>query len=430
MASNSISFNGPGLDRTLLSGQAIARVKRALARAAAFNPEDAPADTTGVTLSMEAAADPALTRIYGAVAGGTALTSTTLDRVARFSGGRATIDTNLRYIFPVASIAPAVNGQLASLLPATPSYQAWGYEVEFSVPDAVKVQLRMSGFTTHGIRVLENGHYLNKAPLPFQANGSQNYPTLVFADRRPRTIRIEGMQNDELVHVAVAPAASIAKSEGPQDRVIALCTGDSYSEGTGSTFPGLLAWTKALGRRLGWSDTRQVAVGQTGYLSNANNLRSTVRQQVANWFIVNNDLVGTDVDVVCIAAGYNDYTQPPAAVQAEAYLTWQAIRAACPNAIIFVFGSHAGMRGPDAQTLAVDAAIQTAFAQWADSRAFFVPIASDPAPWMFGTGTTVVPNGTGNTDFTSTNDGHPADFGHAVYALRAATALSAIISRM
>ncbi|WP_022687640.1 hypothetical protein [Sphingomonas phyllosphaerae] len=187
------------------------------------------------------------------------------------TGGRPTFteDGTNRIVFPSASIAPAVTGaNLTNTLQSTPSYNAWGWEVE-TVTDALKVQFRLVGNTVSGVRMTVDGKYVSKAALNYASNNSQNYATLVFPDRRPRVIRLEGAGGSgQLVSLAVAPTANCARSEGPLDRVLALCTGDSYSEGAGASIPGMFAWTKALGRRMGWSDTRVVAVGQTGYISN------------------------------------------------------------------------------------------------------------------------------------------------------------------
>jgi hypothetical protein len=406
-----------------------AKLKRAASRAAASNPEDAP-ENTEATLAMATTADATLTRVYGGVAGGTALTGTPLTSVSRFTGGRVTLDASSRFVVPVASVGPAINGNVASLLPATPSYSAWGWENEFGT-DATRVQIRMAGFTSHAVRVLVDGRYVSKTPLAFAANSSGNYLTIDFAARKPRTIQIQGMQNDQIVTVAVGPTASLWRVAAAQDRIVAFVTGDSYSEGTGATYPGLYAWDKIAGRQLGWGDTRQLAVGQTGFLSNAGGLRSTIRQQVANWFTVNSDLTGADVDVVVVAGGFNDYVSTPALVHPEVLLTLQTIRAACPNAIIFVLGSHSGARGPDAQTLAIDGAIQAGFAAWADPRSAFIANASDLSPWTFGTGYTGATNGSGNSDVTIAADGsHPSDLGHVILEQRFVSAYRAALGRM
>lgn len=410
------------------------RLKRAAIRAAAANPEDAPEDATGITLSMATSADSNLTRIYGTVAGAAPLQNVTIDRVARFTGGRYTLESNNRVVMPVANAGPVSTGNLAFLLPATPGYSAWGWEVETRT-EAQKLQVRIAGNTASGVRVVVDGRYVSKTPLAYASNNTQNYLTLEFGTRKSRLIRIEGAGSAQIVNIAVAPTASLAR-EPQVDRVVAFAVGDSYSEGTGATIPGLFAFTKAWGRHLGWTDVRQVAVGSTGFYSNSGGNRKTIRQQVADWFVVNSDIAPTDVDVVTVAGGYNDFNFygsaiNPAQYVAEVTAALQTIRAACPNAIILVFGSHAGARGPDAQTLAVDAAIQTAFAQWGDARSAFIPIASDASPWTFGTGNEASTKGDGNADVLIAPDGsHPNNLGHNVYDARGTAAIRAVIARM
>jgi len=409
------------------------RIKRAATRAAAFNQEDADI-AQNVSLTMDSSADATLTRIYSSVAGANPLLNRTLFQVTRMTGGRPTFteDGTNRIVFPSASIAPSTSGaNLSSNLLSTPSYNAWGWEVE-TVTDAAKVQFRLAGNTVSGIRVTVDGRYVSKAALNYANTNSQNYPTLIFPDRRPRVIRLEGAGGSgQLVSLAVAPTANCARSEGPLDRVLALCTGDSYSEGIGASIPGLFAWTKALGRRMGWSDTRIVAVGQTGYLSNSSGNRKPIRRQIADWPVVNADINMSDVDVVCVAGGFNDYSQANVLtlLQAEVVATIQAIRAMCPNAMIVIFGSHAGARGPDAQTLNVEALVQAGFAQAGDERSYYVPLAADASPWTFGTGYVGTPNNSGNSDVAIAADGsHPSDLGHSIYSVRAAIALRSILS--
>ena len=410
------------------------RLKRAATRAAAYNPEDFPADTTDITLTMETAADAALTRIYTAVSGGTALTSVTLDKVFRFTGGRYTVEPvsgSNRVAFPVASVAPALGG-LQNNLPATPSYQAWGWELE-TVTDAPKLQLRIAGNAVRGVRVRVDGKYVSKAALAYAATSSSNFLTLVFATRKLRTIVIEGTGNDLIQHAAVAPTAALSPGTGATDRVLAIVTGDSYSEGTGATYPGLFGYPKVLGRLLGWSDVRTTAVGSTGYLSTSNGTRKKVRDQIADWPVVNSDISMSDVDVVVLAAGYNDYAQANVLtlLQDEVAATIRTARNMCPNAIIFVLGSHSGARGPDAQTLAVEALIQQAFQQVGDSRSYYVPNASNVTPFTFGTGYVGATNASGDSDFKISADGtHPNDLGHQSIAQRLAAVIRNILAQL
>lgn len=147
--------------------------------------------------------------------------------------------------------------------------------------------------------------------------------------------------------------------------------------------------------------------------------------------MVNADINMSDVDIVCVAGGFNDYAQANVLtlLQTEVFATIQTIRAMCPNAMVVIFGSHAGARGPDTQTLAVEALIQAGFAQARDSRSYYIPLAADASPWTFGTGYVGATNNTGNSDVAIAADGsHPNDLGHAIYGVRAASSVKAILS--
>lgn len=234
-----------------------------------------------------------------------------------------------------------------------------------------------------------------------------------------------------MVSIAVASGFTVARVASPPEGALALCTGDSYSEGTGASIPGLFAWTKILGRKMGWTDVRQVAVGSTGYLSNGGGNRKTIRGQIADWGVVNSDISMDDVAAVTVAGGYNDYSQPNMAtlLQSEVLATLQAIRAKCPNAVIFVYGSHTGARGPDATTIQVENLIKAAFNQWGDANSYFIPIATASPPWITGTGNTSSPKGDGTADTLISPDGsHPNDAGHAVIADKATAATRAIVA--
>lgn len=97
------------------------------------------------------------------------------------------------------------------------------------------------------------------------------------------------------------------------------------------------------------------------------------------------------------------------------------------NAVIEVYGSHTGARGPDATTIQVENLIKAAFQQWADPNSFFIPIATASPPWITGTGNTGAPKGDGTADTLISPDGsHPNDAGHKVIADKAVAASRAI----
>lgn len=409
----------------------IDRLRRAAQRAAAANPEEADL-ATGVTMSVSATPDAALTTIYNA--GPSAALFATSGGRPTAAGGAA----NSQFLyFPVASVAPATNGNLSAVLTATPDYAAWGWSAAFET-DSDRVEIRLSSCVTCLFRVRVDGRYIGRA-----GTAGVNYVAHILLDfagvRRPRTITIEASDTNALRGVAVRPTSNIWRPTGEPDRIVAVATGDSYSEGQGASSPGLFAWPKTLGRLMGWSDVRQVAVGGTGYLGWGGSLnRSRLSAQIGRWLTVNTDLTGEDVDIVTVAAGYNDHgavggtSHPPEEIATQALADWRAIRSLFRRATIVVMGPHAGARGPDGRTQAIETALKARFDQWRDANALFVPVVGTggTTPWIFGTGRVGTPAGNGNADIAISADGvHPSDAGHMLYARRAAAAIRAELGR-
>lgn len=409
----------------------INRLKRAARQAAAANPESS-STATGVTMTVASSADASLTNIYPA--GPNAGLFVT-------SGGRTTSaggSDNHQYLyFPVASLYPASNGNMSGALTTAPDYSAWGWSAAFAT-DSDKVEIRLGSCTTCQFRIQVDGHYVTKA-----GTSGINYVAYVELDfagvRQPRTIKVEASDVESLRGVAVRPTSNIWRPAEDPERIVVLATGDSYSEGQGASSPGLFGWPQVLGRLMGWSDVRQVAVGGTGYLNPATALnRSKISAQISRWFTVNNDLSPQDVDVVLIAAGYNDYpsisgvTYTPTQIADEALSDWRLIRARMPQAMVVVMGPHAGVRGPDTRTIDIENALYARFRQWHDSNSLFIPLNGTDAgssSWVFGTGRVGATNGSGNSDMLISADGvHPSDAGHLIYARRAAAAIRAELS--
>lgn len=405
------------------------RIKRAAVRGEATNPISLPL-ATGVTMTIEATADAALTRIFSGQAGGTALTSRTIQEVSYATGGCATLDINGRLNFPVANTAniggtAPTPGNLGSVLTSTPGYNAWGWEWHTIVMGG-KVQIRQVGFTTHALRVLVNGRYVGSLlPQNFISSGSSNYITLVFDTAEARVVTLQGMQNDAIVSLHVPPGGSATKPSKAIDRVTALCGGDSITEGTGCTYPGLEAWFKVLSRRMGWADARQVGVGSTGYFSNNNGNRKTLRQQITDWPIVNSDLNMADVDLTFLSAGVNDSgTSSPTAWRDEVSATIQAARNVTPNALIVVTGTNSGIGGPGATYVNLEGWLRDGFNAAADARSLFIPFATAPIPPLAGTGTVGAPAGNGNNDLGLNADAlHPNAIGATAIARHVEAAL-------
>lgn len=377
----------------------------------------------GVTLTISDSADPVLTHTYAA--GPSASLLATAGGMPTAAGGY----NNAQYLyFPVSSVAPATNGNLSDILKETPDRNAWGWSASFN-SDSDRIEIQLGTCAACRFRVRVDGRYVASQSIP--GIDYIAYVQLTFSGaHQAHTITVEGSGNNSLRRIAVRPKARIWRPRGGPYRIVALATGDSYSEGQGASSPGLFAWPQVLARLMGWSDMRQVAVGATGYLNPAFSLgRSKIAEQIGRWFLVNADLTPNDVDVVIVAAGYNDYvpikgiTYSPEQIATEALADWRAIRTLLPRAMIIVIGPYSGARGPDVRTHEIENALATRFAQWKPANALFIPTngSKDGGPWIFGTGHSGATNRSGNSDVMISTDGiHPSDAGHALYAHRIA----------
>lgn len=404
------------------------KLRRAAQRAAARNPEDADI-AVGVTLTVNSATDAALSQSF--------LASSNMDLFS-FAGGRAIANSSGSSVyFPVSSVAPSTAGNVGTVDTIPDDQSAWGWRASFGC-DADRIEIRTNAAAGGRFRIVVDGRYISKTPHAQVGTGFVDYIVLDFAGvRQPRTITLEASDTTTLRGVSIGPTASIWRPAADPDRIVALATGDSYSEGQGTTSPGVMAWTQTLGRLMGWTDVRQVAVGGTGYFNTGpGGARSKIYDQIDRWLSVNSDIKAADVDVVTVAAGYNDYvavggvTYTPAEIAAEAQRCWRKIRETLPWALIVVFGPWSGLRGPDARTIDIEAALAAAFAAWGDPYSLFVPVSpSASRAWIKGTGRVGATTGSGNSDIATSSDGvHPTDFGHTLIARHGADAIRAALA--
>ena len=401
------------------------RMKRLVLQSRWSNPLDNPLYSAGVTMTEipVASADATLTKIVQPVTAGTVNPT---DAVKfRFNGGTPTpFPAQAWYLFPVASVAPAVTGNLSGYLGGTPSLQAWSWEVEF-VTDAPVVEINYlpASIVANTSVVVDNQYVTAKTGTVPGATGSRiiRLDFTAQANRAARDIRFRTRGPAGFGRVAVKATDSVSPPD-VSDIVTVAVTGDSYTEGQGltSNINPYGGWSSVFGDLLGWRDIRQVAVGSTGYLQNGGT-RSTVRQQIPNWGFV--------PDAIVVAAGTNDQGNfTDNAIAAEAILAWRAMRAAAPYAPIFVVGPWAKQTGPSAAYKATETALNAAFLSWGDSNSYWIPMCTDPSPWQTGTGNVGATNGTGNGDFYLASDGvHPIDAGHGYIGRRFATAARSII---
>lgn len=398
------------------------KLKRAASRAAANNPDINPL-ASGVAYTNNSALGTGVSRTLSVPSNLAKLT---------FRGGVPTVNSNGRIVLPVSTVAPATDGGLAGTLPATPGYNGAGWEFGF-VTAAPLFEVRAGGNPAHDYRWRVDDQYISKAPAKYVGAYNRFDFSGVVKDRM---IVLEGMASGEMTSIHLPDATyDIAPLPSIGERVLDICTGDSYAlnQNAGAQF---MSWATLTSRRTGGTDCRVTAIGGTGYFANRGGGSKTLRGQVGDWFTVNTDITGAQVDRIFVGSGYNDYTYgatPALAAQltAEALLTFQAMRAACPNAVIFIFGPWPGIRNNDAQSLAVEDAIAAAFTQWADPNSVFTRIIGATVKWMTGTGYVGATNTSGDTDYLMSNDQvHPTLLGQDRLARRVEAAYRSWLSSL
>ena len=142
-------------------------------------------------------------------------------------------------------------------------------------------------------------------------------------------------------------------------------------------------------------------------------------------------------DLIVVANGYNDKAGTSsnvatlANVKANALSSWQSIRRLFPDSLIVILGVFAGRSGPDADSIACENGLKAQFDAWSDDFALWIPVSTDVAPWMFGTGYTGATNNSGNSDVVIASDGtHPGDYGHEYIGARFAAAFRQALSKL
>lgn len=414
----------PQGDELLEISWAGSRLQRAAVVALANNAESS-AVTSLATQTAVASLDASLTRTYGTVSAP--------QRFAYAGGVPSTNTSSNRVLMPVSSVLPATNGNLSgNLLSGANDRQAWSAWLGVRT-DSAKLAYGVAAFAGRNFRVIvDDGtgpKFINKTPAATnKTDGSKSWVEIDFAGvYAVRDVWIEIERNTGIYDVSVEATSDVQPAE-VRNRCVALFAGDSYSESQGASYVGL-GWVPIASRLLGITDARQVAVGATGYFATNGGTRSTLRNQIPNWLGVNTDLTASEVDLIVIAAGYNDRaavaagTYTAAQVGIEAAACVQAARAAFPQTAIVVAGLWAAATGPDATITAIEAAVESSVEALADSKVRFLPVSTDVYPWIFGTGYVGATNGSGNSDRAITTDGiHPSDAGHALIAARFAGA--------
>lgn len=430
--------------------EVLSRLKRTMARALDNNPLSLPA-RTDLTVTQSATSDGTLTNLP--LAASNLLTANARDLVAWYGGYPAGASAaSASVVVPVSSMLPG-NGNLQGYT-NTPSnvtadLSQWTAVMEF-MTDATTVEL---GFLLSNKRVvflLVNGQYLVDRTTGWTGAGAGNANSFLKIAGLTGINRItalfgvdvSGPSATMVAGLRTNALASVWKPD-QQNVLRAAFAGDSFVEGQGLLANGNFVHTvpnapmaQVAGQLLGIRDVRQFAVGGSGYLADNNGTRSKFAAQIARWAPNGNGPTGQGpFDLIVINHGFNDQAQAAAApdtFQAEVLADLRLIRSYSAAPIV-VLGSQAGKRGPDANTLLVEARIKAAVEQVADPLCRFAPVSADVQPWISGTGQIGATNGSGNSDlYTSAapDTSHPSLAGHYYLGQRVATAVRAAVSAM
>ncbi|PZU10040.1 hypothetical protein [Sphingomonas sp.] len=411
-----------------------AKLRRAASRAAANNAEDGA--TSSFTVSLATSEDSSTySKVYNS-------TSTPkLPDVMRVSGAVPYLYTNGTYFMPSTNVSPGTVGNLSGFFTAgtfDAGREATVWRASIQTDTEAALQIRVTGTSsTHYYRLAVDGLWVNKTPQAFVGTGNADTITVTL-DGKPHVVTLESSQTVAILRIRVAPTGTLSKPVRSPDSIVALVTGDSYSEGFGSEYRFLGAWPTTVATLLGIDDMRIVALGGTGYIqTNTTTGAPKIADQIPVWKLSNPDLVASDGTMPSVAmllngGGYNDWSNTSAAIAAAALDAWKKERATAPNALVVVLEPWAGVHGEaDTKTLADGAALKAAFLGWGDPNSLFIPINSDAAPWITGTGKVGSTTGDGNADIFMANESprvHPSFAGHQWIARRVAAAIRAYLA--
>lgn len=237
--------------------------------------------------------------------------------------------------------------------PAHPNAQSAVYRARFHF-DGTNLEIMMSIYANVQYQIYVDGQAVAASAASIGSNQTVSYIPLTFASRAQRLIEV--VSSNPFGGVRTTPTDTIWKPApvgGP--RVIVL--GDSYTGGTGADASGITGWVQKFAAIMGWPDTWQAGVGGSGYLATGQGAK--FRDRVVS------DVTANAPDLVIVAGGHNDTGFTTAAVQTEAALLYDAIKAGSPKAKLIVVGPM-GAANAQGTYAAMQSAIFAAAASKAD----------------------------------------------------------------
>lgn len=265
------------------------------------------------------------------------------------------------------------------------------------------IQFVVNGLSAGLIRFRVNGQLVSASATTV---GSSNVQLDFGATVYNKLIALEFEQAQTVKGIVVGPNDTVYPIE--QIPLPVVVVGDSYVQGTTSpltfgseTFCGCLRDASGL-------NVLAIGVASSGYVKTGF-INMTDPQWLAKVVAATN---AAQSPLIVIPYGTNDYGLSTSGIQAAA-TTVGATLLAGTNAKIIFMGPWPQNRNNDANSLAVESAIQAAANSLDQSRVGFIPVCSGSTPWVKGQGDSdTAPNGTsiayGNSAVVTGNDGvHP-----------------------
>ena len=265
------------------------------------------------------------------------------------------------------------------------------------------IQFILNGLSAGLIRFRVNGALVSASATTV---GNSNVQLDFGATVYNKLVALEFEQAQTVKGVVVGPNDTIYPID--QIPLPVVVVGDSYVQGITSpstfgaeTFCGCLRDASGL-------NVLALGVASSGYVKTGF-VNMTDAQWLAKIIAATN---AAGAPLIVIPYGTNDYGLSASGIQSAAASVGAALLAGTTAKIAFM-GPWPQNRNNDANSLAVEAAIQAAAASLDQNRVGFIPVCSGNSPWVKGQGDNdTAPNGTsiayGNSAIVTGNDGvHP-----------------------
>jgi hypothetical protein len=216
----------------------------------------------------------------------------------------------------------------------TPTYGANSFGVLF-MHDGSELEILTYGNGGYFFLKIDDQYVSLSAPTLIPTNNVINYHKVTFSSRWIKKVEIIGYGVN---FVGINADTNDSIQPAPYSGPLAIVMGDSFVDGTGSSYSTCTNWVQWMSDYLGWNNMWSAGLGGTGYIATDGGTRYTLGQRLQH------DALQYNPDVLMCLEGVNDGSFAPAAVQAAALSFWQAARQALPNALLIqIINNNVGM---------------------------------------------------------------------------------------